>query len=79
MCRNNGLDAAPICAFDRWICNAKLKDEAELRKKLSSSRSSSVWEPVLPVAGQAAWTDKELVDDLVPSRDISTDFFVLSY
>ena len=72
MCRNNGLDSAPICAFERWICNAKMRDEAALRQKLGGGgggvgggSGGSVWEPVLPVASQAVWIDKELVDDLV--------------
>jgi hypothetical protein len=77
MCRNNGLDSAPICAFERWICNAKMRDEAALRLKLGSGGNGGVaggeggqgggckWEPVLPVASQTVWIDKELVDDLV--------------
>jgi hypothetical protein len=31
-----------------------------------------VWEPVLPVASQAAWADKELVDDLVRAKRLAS-------
>jgi hypothetical protein len=51
-----------------------MRDESNLRSNLGGGSSSSgggsgggsvAWEPVLPVAFQTAWVDKELVDDLV--------------
>ena len=50
-----------------------MRDEAALRKKLGEGSGGgvggggggSMWEPVLPVASQPVWIDKELVDDLV--------------
>ncbi len=32
---------------------------------VGAAGGGSMWEPVLPVASQAVWIDKELVDDLV--------------
>jgi hypothetical protein len=62
-----------------------MRDEAALRQKLGGGgggvgvgSGGSVWEPVLPVASQAVWIDKELVDDLVRSSIFTMCHYVVS-